>query len=137
MGFRTARKLYQLVFEEDSDLYGLEITARSTTLGERREYLAKMPADGGPDVWIDYQSAFFISHVTDWNLEDESGNPLPITVESLYSIPGNGAELVMAAYVKRTFGRQSSDDLKKESSGGDSTGTTPSTEASLPMEPLP
>jgi hypothetical protein len=137
MGFHPARKLYKIVFDEDSDLYGLEITAKSSTLGERRDFLKNQPDTSEHLDYIDYQAEFFVAHIADWNLEGDDGATLPITVESLYSLPDDGFELVVAAYAKRVFGQQASPDLKKESSSGDDTETTPNTEASLPMEPLP
>lgn len=137
MGFHPARKLYQLIFDEDSELYGLEITARSSTLGERRQYVQNQPDLGDDIAYVDHQAEFFVAHITEWNLDDENGEPLPVTVESLYSLPDECFKLIIYAYVKRAFGQQTSTDLKKESDSGDDMETTPSTEVSLPMEPLP
>lgn len=136
MGFRTARKLYKLVFEEDSDLYGLEIVAKASTLGERRDYLLNQPTGGKPVELIDFEAQFFIDHVTDWNLEDEDGKPLDISVESLYTLDNGDFRDVLAAYTARALGPQVSEPLKKESSSGNDTETTPSIAESLPMEPL-
>lgn len=137
MGFPAKRKLYLLVFEEDSDLYGLEITAKGTTLGERKSFIEKYPDEGNAIERLDYEAEFFVEHVTSWNLEDESGNPQPISVQALDSLDGEWVKLIITTYTARSFGKQVNEDLGKESSSGASTETTPNMEESLPMEPLP
>lgn len=134
MGFRTARKLYLLVFPEDSDLYGLEITAKGATLGERRDYIKNKPSDPLP--LVDFELEFLIEHITDWNLEDEAGNTLPISAESMYTLDDQWVKLIISTFTDRVITRQVGEGLGKESSGGDSSEITPSTEASLPMEAL-
>jgi hypothetical protein len=139
MGFRATRKLYKLVFEPGSDIEGLEIIARGTTLGERRDYLAKFPEDAKGLEKLEYEAAFFIDHVNDWNLEDEDGTPMPIAVESLselLDIPW--IQAIINSWIERSnLSLKVPEDLKKESKTGGSTETTRPMEESLPMEPLP
>jgi hypothetical protein len=139
MGFRATRKLYKLVFEEDSDIFGLEIVAKGTTLGERRSYMDKFPNDAAPLDKFDYEIDFFVEHVTDWNLEDEDGNALPISRESLStSLDTLWIRQIVSLWMTRSNGSLAVEpDLKKESSGGSATATTPDLEELLPMEPLP
>lgn len=140
MGFPAKRKLYKLVFEEDSDIHGLEITAKGLTLGERKAFLAKIPDVGGDAesvlAKLAYEIDFFVQHVVEWNLEDEDGNPQEISAEALGTLVDViWIRKIMAAWSQATNG--TSLDLKKESNDGNSTETTQSMEESLQMETLP
>lgn len=135
MGFRAGPKLYKLVFEEDSDIYGLEILARGTTLRERKNFLDAFPDDGGVLDRLMFELAFFIEHVTEWNLEDEDGTPQSITVEAISAlIDARWIRQIMAAWTTASNGVN--EDLKKESSSGSDTATTRDLEESIPMEAL-
>lgn len=140
-GFRVQRKLFMLVFPEDSDLHGLEITCRAATLGERRDYLVRYglllkEEQEDPLASLRFQGEYFLSFVTDWNLEDENGNELPKTFDSLETLPMEWITPIISAYVQRSLGQTVEGGLEKKSETGDDTETTPITEESLPMEPL-
>ncbi len=139
MGFRTARKLYQIEFETGHELHGLEIVCKSTTLGERLDYIENQPGDGSTAAErIRYEAEFFLKNVTDWNLEDENGERLPITYKAYHdAIPFEWHRPLIAAYVERMLGNKVSEGTEKKSGSGEPTETTPGTEASLPMETLP
>lgn len=139
VGFRPPRKLFMLVFPEDSELHGLEITCRSSTLGERRVFLEEHEKykDRSAMEGLRYRCEFFLQFVTDWNLTDDDGNEAPKTYESLEQLDFEWIGPILDAYMSRSLGQKVSDDTEKKSDSGDSTETTLRTEASLPMEPLP
>lgn len=136
-GFRAPRKLYQLVFE-DEDLAGLEVIASGLTLGERRDYLKNEPDNGDVLLRLDYDIAYFVDHIKSWNLEDEDGNALPIEPESLSALDSGHVRAMLTTWMQRVNRAAAvSPDLGKASNDGSTTATTPSMEASLPMESLP
>lgn len=138
-GFRPPRKLFMLVFPEDSDLHGLEITCRSSTLGERRAFVEEHERQQEKSVFdgLRYRCEFFLDHVTDWNLEDDDGDEAPKTYESLENLDGEWIGPILDAFNARSLGQKVSEDTEKKSGDGGSTETTQNMEGSLPMEPLP
>jgi len=73
MGFRHEPKTFRLVFD-DPALEGLEVKARSLSIGELHD----------PDIRV-FES--FAKALVSWNLEDENGNPLPATLETIEAYP--------------------------------------------------
>lgn len=133
---RISRKLFTLTFPEDSDLFGVEITCKAATLGERREYYENYPKTGGePFERVEYEARHFIDYVVEWNLEDEDGEPLPVAYEAYEAaIPFDWAPALVKAYTKRSLGQKVEDATEKKSEPGEPTETTRRTEASIPME---
>jgi hypothetical protein len=82
MGYRRSRKVYKLAFEE---FPGLEITTTSASVGELMEILelaGAMATKPDPDQ-MDMLFGAFAGHIREWNYEDEDGNPLKPTLETL------------------------------------------------------
>ena len=116
MGFRREPKTFLLVFD-DPELAGLEVRARSLSIGELED----------DDLQV-YES--FAAALVSWNLEDEDGNSLPATLETVRSYPDVGFMNALAgAWIKAVTGVD--DDLGKDLPAG-----RRSLEESLPMEPL-
>ena len=116
MGFRREPKTFLLVFD-DPDLAGLEVRARSLSIGELED----------DDLQV-YES--FAAALVSWNLEDEDGNSLPATLETVRSYPDVGFMNALAsAWIKAVTGVD--DDLGKDSDSG-----RRYLEESLTMEPL-
>lgn len=133
---RIPRKLFTLAFPEDSELYGVEITCKAATLGERREYYENFPKAGG-EVFerVEYEARHFIDFILEWNLEDENGEPLPITYEAYEAaIPFEWAPALVKAYTERSLGQKAQATTEKKSESGETTETTRRMEASLPMD---
>lgn len=139
VGFHPPRKLFMLVFPEDSELHGLEITCRASTLGERRVFLEELERfkDKTPMEGLKHRIEFFLQFVTDWNLESAPGLPAPIAYESFELLDFEWINPILDAYTERALGQKVSPDTAGKSSDGDSTETTPLSEGSFPMEPLP
>jgi hypothetical protein len=117
MGFKHQAKVYRLVFD-DPALAGLEVRARSLSIGELR--------DDDTSVLEAFAKA-----LDSWNLEDEGGEPLPPTLETLESYPDiDFINALSAAWLNAVAGVD--DELGKGSDSG-----RPSLEESaIPMEPL-
>ena len=79
MGFRLART-YALRWDEGTDLAGLEIDMRSTSVATLNE--VKALKTGQDEARL---AGLLADHVKRWNLEDENGETLPISSESLYA----------------------------------------------------
>ena len=82
MGYRRNRKTYHLKFEE---FPGLEIRARSVPIGDLLDILQLAEALGSkPDrAKADQLFGTFASRIESWNYQDEDGNDLPPTLETL------------------------------------------------------
>lgn len=91
MGFRLNRT-YALRWEA-GDLQGLEIDMRSTSVGTLGKVLA-MLADRDEGTL----AQTLVEHVIRWNFEDENGEELPVTVESLMQ-----QEAVLLAAIAREW----------------------------------
>ena len=131
MGYRVQRRTYLLVFPEDHNLHGLEIACRSISLGEvraQREH-ARENAAADPYGFLDEQHKFFISNVKSWNLEDENGNRLPVSVDSLRTLASGDVNAVTAAWWNKCLGGEVEAPLGRPSNDG-----ALLEEARLPME---
>ena len=116
MGFRREPKTFRLVFD-DPELAGLEVRARSLSIGELED----------DDLQV-YES--FAAALVSWNLEDENGDELPATLETVRSYPDvDFMNALASAWIKAVTGVD--DDLGKDLPAG-----RRSLEESLPMEPL-
>lgn len=109
MGFRVERTVYQLRFP-DSAYEGMEIRVRAMTIGERLAYTGDLwiDEDDSREVAVDKQRRqleMFLAHVTEWNLEDEAGRPLPRTYDAL--IDTCEADMVSAMVAAWREGRSS------------------------------
>ncbi|MET7441186.1 hypothetical protein ACFYQQ_01255 [Streptomyces sp. NPDC005496] len=107
--------------------------ARGKTL---TEYLALMGfAETGEDderAGIVQQLEEFADSLISWNLEDESGQPLPCTREAFFAIDNDLALALAAEWMERLGGKVSdSSPLPQSSPSGE-----PSPVASIPMEAL-
>lgn len=74
MGFRPKRRTLKIRFASDHPLHGLEIEAKSASLGEMLDLGLRVPDEE------------FIKYITSWNLDDEDGQPMEISVESLRTL---------------------------------------------------
>ena len=116
MGFKHQAKVYKLVFD-DPALEGLEVRCRSLSIGEVED----------DDIRVFEQ---FAEALISWNLEDDNGQVLPATLESVRGYPDyEFMSLLANTWVEAVTGV--SDELGKDSASGKQ-----SLEASLPMETL-
>ncbi len=87
MGFRAPT--YLLVWPEGSPLAGLEIRMRSISLGVVRELTRFQALDVSGEVTEDDMAVIvgvastLAGLVSSWNIEDDDGNPVPVTAETV------------------------------------------------------
>lgn len=132
MGYRRKSKTYKLVFEGEFE--GLEVTAKGLSVRKLLDMGELLDVDvAAPDSedvkQIDELFSRFTDVLVSWNLEDENGEPIPTTKESLYEQDLSFVLAIIVNYITSVSGV--SVDLGKESTSGE-----PSLEASMPMEQL-
>lgn len=142
MGFRPKRTVLKLVFE-DPDFEGFEVRMYRATMADVFEF-GKYP---------DYRAAVATKELTvaeaeahlvglydrlaeviiDWNLEDDEGNPMPVSVASLQAQEGGFFWAMVRAWQQSGIPQGSELDgpLERPSSDGE-----PFPEANIPMEAL-
>lgn len=77
MGFKRNPKIYNLVFDETTSWPGLEVQVRTLTMGQ---LVSVWSGEGGTSAKT---FDLFMSRLVGWNLEDEDGNPVPVTREAV------------------------------------------------------
>jgi hypothetical protein len=129
VGFKR-EKIYNLIFD-DPEFDGLEVKARSASIGTIRRVMAlSSGAEDGQDTLLEMERVF-AKYLVSWNLEDEADQPVPATFEGL---DDQDTDLVMAlitAWVSAVTGVDDASPLDDSSGSG-----KPSPEVSIPMEPL-
>lgn len=128
MGYKRGGTKYRLVFEDDA-FAGLEVVARSIPLGAYLE-LMDVFDDGLTKENTDTLFGAFTKVLVSWNIEDDDDQPVPTTVEGLYSLDLNEARVIIEAWRDAVTGVTGP-------LGSSSTGGEPSPVASIPMETLP
>lgn len=123
MGFRLART-YKLRWDDGTDLAGLEIDMRSTSIGTLTEIKSLNAIQDSARV-----IELLIENVQRWNLEDEHGEPLPIEAGSLF-----GQEAAVLAEISRQWYLAAIGVSAPLVLGSNSSAT--SAEESIPMETL-
>ncbi len=132
MGYKAPVKVFVLRFEAD-EYEGLEIKAKSLPFGEflRLGELAKQfkGAESG-DQALNEALETLCKSIKSWNLEDEDGKPLPVSVASLMELDFDFVMSVFTAWMDGISGVTGP--LDKKSPGGQPLGDV----ASLPRETL-
>jgi hypothetical protein len=139
MGYRRTRKVYVLDFA-DTDLDGLEVKARSVSLGDGLEFDSLLQAIADiaqrEDATLaDQKQAVrdlaeaFAAVLVDWNLEGDDGNPVPPSADALYGLEQGDLQLLVRAWRMAASGVPGP--LEPPSNAGER-----SAEESIPMEPL-
>jgi hypothetical protein len=126
MGCRRNPKLYKLKFA-DGDYEGLEVTMRSVSIGEMRA-LQGNGEDSGKD-GFDRMVSLVASHLVEWNREDEDGQALPPTLESLEDEEPSLINLIIDRWTDAVAGVSAP--LEQPSNSG-----APAPVESIPMEAL-
>lgn len=132
-GYKAKKQKYKLVFA-DEDMDGLEVVVTKLPLGmvlHARELAAQGPeASGSPQALRDFIEGVVESKaMISWNLEDEDGAPVPLTVAGILA-QDEGFFLKIISSWTLALGGVSAP-LDDGSTSGDS-----ALEASIPMETL-
>lgn len=133
MGYKARKKIFKLVFDDD-ELEGLEVRVTSLPM---RDFLEVAKAASRLESVVvpmedDMESVTglferFIENVKSWNLEDEDGSMVPVSVDGLLALDLQLVLHILQSWLKAISGV--SDSLGKDSTSGERY-----QEASLPME---
>lgn len=132
---KPKNKRYRLLFGDDTGHPGLEVTMRGMSAKEYLRIMRHMVGLNITEMTNESVAAaetvigLMADYVTEWNLEDDDGKPVPPTAESLLD---QDLDLVLAVLTQWTTAIGGvAPPLPSSSNGG---GSYP--EASIPMVPL-
>jgi hypothetical protein len=129
MGYKPKLKTYLVRFEESHEYHGAEARLRGVTYGEWEQMTG---LDGGEGETNGAASVRrFIEHLISWNLEDEDGKPLPMTLDAVKAIDHDLVAALNNAWIQTLIGVHNADPLPESSPSGE-----PSLVESVPMEAL-
>lgn len=132
MRFKAKKKLYKLVFAQDTDMAGLEVTMSSVSMGAllrlqemagRADEIAKDMAQFREIV------AVFAGAMLGWNLDDDFDHPVPVTVDGILTQDPDFIMAIIGEWIKAIS-------AVPDPLGVGSTSGGPSPAVSLPMEPV-
>ncbi|SCK20062.1 hypothetical protein YUYDRAFT_02077 [Streptomyces sp. ScaeMP-e48] len=126
MGYRHKQKRIEIRFEEPSPFAGFEATLRGKTLGE----FLNLQGIGEVDKSSLFEQLREMSQsLLTWNLEDENGDPVPVSPEAVFEQDQDLMIALATAWMQGLAGVSAP--LEPSSTDGQ-----PSLEANIPMEPL-
>lgn len=98
-GFRRKRKVFKLEFEEYD---GLEVQVRSVPIRKLLDILQLADAMTGKPTQEQVNGLFgwFADRIISWTYQDEDGNPLPATLETLLDDDFDFVLMMVMAWVK-------------------------------------
>lgn len=134
-GYTVPRRVFALDFEFE-ELAGLEIKVKAISVGQLLDMDARvvdLDTGGG---WtqgmsneLDYLMEQFIGQVVEWNMEEEDGSPVPVSVEGLRTLEIPTLVQIIASWLTNSAG------VSREEGKAPASGDSPEV-ASLPMETL-
>lgn len=117
MGFRPEEVQYNLKWEEGHELHGLEIRIGSVTVRKYNEMMKQGLKTGEEGIeaneWI---IALLVEKIIRWNLENSSGETMPVSMESMEELDRRHLNMISRAWQFAIAGV--SDQLGKASSNG-------------------
>jgi hypothetical protein len=136
MGYKPTRKVYKLVFA-DEEMDGLVVRCHSVPIGEMMSIVGLVrlrevkPADMTAEdlAMVNRPFELFADALVSWNVEDETGVPVPATLAGVMTQDADFLNAVIKAWMENVAGIPGP--LARSSTGG-----TPSLEESIPMESL-
>jgi len=133
-GYTRKRRVYRLRFE-DEELDGLVVKVRSASVARLLEFMRFLAGLSGDDLTADdverlaglFES--FAEVLQEWNVQDEAGEPVPATLEGVYTQDADFVMDIMRVWFQAVT--QPPAPLPATSSAGGPSAVPP-----LPMEPL-
>lgn len=129
MGYKAKIKTYLIQFDEGHEYHGAEARLSGMTYGEWEQVTGL--DGGGGDTNGAVSVRRFVDHLISWNLEDEDGKPLPMTMDTVKEIDHDLVAALNNAWVNTLTGVHEADPLPESSPSGE-----PSLVESVPMEAL-
>lgn len=130
MGYK--RKTYKLRWPEGHELHGLEVSMKGMSMDDLGVVVGLQSGvdDGKPGLeLLEPLVDVFMRNVQSWNLEDEAGNPVPVTEENIRAEDSRMMLQVVMSWAESAT--SVAPPLPRPSSGG-----SPSLEGSIPMAAL-
>lgn len=81
-GYKRNPKIYKLVFGDDTDYAGLEVQVKTITMGQLLAMRSGKTGDDDKDN-IRVSVELLAERIVSWNLEDETGQPVPTTLDAM------------------------------------------------------
>jgi hypothetical protein len=140
MGF-PRKRTYPLTFPSDDPITkGLVVRTAAPTLLDTLDSEVKQREDESDKDYFDRRYGPFVDAVVEWNIEDEKGQPLPITLEDWYTIDLPVQVRIYKAWSNLEEVVDGSSPLdngsRRGSPSGSTTGPDPLIEASIPTQAL-
>lgn len=129
MGFKVQLKTYLIQFEEGHEHHGAEARLRGMPYGEWEQVTGLDGSDGDANGAVAVRR--FVDHLISWNLEDEDGQPLPLTMDAVKTIDKDLVKNLNNAWINTLIGVHDADPLPESSPSGG-----PSLVESIPTEAL-
>lgn len=117
MGYKRKIKTFTLVFD-GTEYEGLEIEAKSLPMGDFLDVSKRFQSDKQNEGDVEAILDTFASSVISWNLEDESDEPVPATLDGLKTLDLEFVFAVIAAWLQGISGTTA--ELGKDSPSGGS-----------------
>ena len=129
MGYTAKLKTYLIKFEEGHEHHGAEARLRGMTYGEWEHVTGLDGGEGDTNGAAAVRR--FVDHLISWNLEDEDGKPVPMTMDAVKEMDKDLIKNLNNAWINTLVGVHESDPLEESSPSGG-----PSLVESVPMEAL-
>jgi hypothetical protein len=129
MGYKARLKTYLVKFDEGHEYHGAEARLRGMTYGEWEQATGLDGGDGDSGGGAPVQR--FVDHLISWNLEDDKGQPLPISMDAVKSLDHDLVAALNNAWIQTLIGVHDADPLAGSSPSGE-----PSQVESIPTEAL-
>jgi hypothetical protein len=114
MGYRKVPTIHTLDKIEDED--GLIVRVKSIKFGKIRKLMRLTDADESADESLDEIFSLLLENIVSWNLEDEDGIPVPLSVEGLEDQETDLVMSIIEAWIEKMTG--SGESLGKGSPSG-------------------
>jgi hypothetical protein len=98
VGYKRNPKVYHLVFDASTEYPGLEADVRTLSMGQ---LLAIWTKDGANSVAT---FDLFIERLVGWNLEDETGAPVPIAREAVLNEDDDLVQAIVKRWTNEVLG---------------------------------
>jgi len=102
MGYKLSRTVYKVRFE-GTEYDGLEMSMGTLSVKEILEVEELMSGDDSKPTFVALV-ARLARAIQDWNLEDEDGNPIPVTEDALMGFEVKLINTVVSAWVNAIVG---------------------------------
>jgi hypothetical protein len=97
VGYQRNPKVYKFTFDDTTDYPGLEVQVRTLTMGQLLEvWSGKGTSSATFEV--------FASQIVSWNLEDEAGQPVPVTREALLAEDDDMIQAIVKKWIAEVMG---------------------------------